>query len=176
LIVFFPLVEDNQRGYSPAKTPWTFQPSYVRTSSHITYHCTYSIYKQALILFISHRSSIILYNTQPYQKSWVPPFCCFFSVAAGKRAWQMAATQAYSYVSPKLASVSRIGKPEDVGVLNRVEIGLGKCANFKRQPHHPTNIYIYLYLYLYLYCLSIINIIVHLFHLQQKFEIYGTCM
>jgi hypothetical protein len=88
----------------------------------------------------------------------------------------MAATQAYSYVSPKLASVSRIGKPEDVGVLNRVEIGLGKCANFKRQPHHPTNIYIYLYLYLYLYCLSIINIIVHLFHLQQKFEIYGTCM
>ena len=76
-LFFFPLVEDNQRGYSPAKTPWTFQPSYVRTNSHITYHCTYSIYKQALILFISHRSSIILYNTKPYQKSWVPPFCCF---------------------------------------------------------------------------------------------------
>ena len=97
-----------------------------------------------------------------------------FYVAAGKRAWQMAATQAYSYVSPKLASVSRIGKPEDVGVLNRVEIGLGKCANFKRQPHHPTNIYIYIYIYIYI--VYQLYIIVHLFHLQQKFEIYGTCM
>ena len=41
--------------------------------------------------------------------------------------------------------------------------------------HITQQIYIYI-LYLYLYCLSIINIIVHLFHLQQKFEIYGTCM
>jgi hypothetical protein len=70
----------------------------------------------------------------------------------------MAATQAYSYVSPKLASVSRIGKPEDVGVLNRLEIGLGKCANIKRQPHHPTNIYIYIFIFIFIFILMVVDV------------------